>query len=208
VRQTFFQGMEFQSGAWPGAAPAGVAARDRSALPPESVGRGPLVTGDPEEVCPLSGGVMSPGGSTPIRPVGGRRSLPPPSCTRRPVGSSCESLSPMGRATGLPRSADVPGWGGSPLFAGGASSAPGELGAPGPDHVPFWPERVSILRLFLVTTLIAASRVLTRPPDPGPRPLRCWQSRRRLAPEPPSRRRRIRCPGGLAPLRCRRRAPR
>jgi hypothetical protein len=165
VRQTFFQEMEFQSGAWPGAAPAGVAARDRSALPPELVGRGSLVTGDPREVCPLSGGVMSPGGSTPIRPVTGRHSLAPPSFTRRPMGSSCESLSPAGRATGLPRSADVPGWGGSPLFAGGAPSAPGELAALGPDHMPFWPKRESIFRLSLVTTFIAASR----PVDPSTR---------------------------------------
>src|SRR5262249_8371959 len=164
VRQTFFQLMECQSGVQPGAAPAGVAARDRSALPPESVGRGSLVREDPREVCPLSGGVMSPCGSTPIRPVTGRRWLPPSSFTRRPVGCSCESLSPAGRATGLPRSVDVPGWGGSPLFAGGASSAPVEFGATGPDHVPFWPERVSILRSSLVTTFIAASRLLTRPP--------------------------------------------
>jgi hypothetical protein len=113
---------------------------------------------DPREVGPLSGGVMSPGGSTPIRPVSGRRSLAPSSFTRRPMGCSCDSLSRAGRTTGLPRSVDVPRWGGSPLFAGGAASAPGEFGAPGPDHVPFWPERISILRSFSVTTFIAASR--------------------------------------------------
>jgi hypothetical protein len=123
------------------------------------------VTEDPREVGPLSGGVMSPGGSTPIRPITGRRSLPPPSFTRRPVGASRESLSPMGRATGLPRSVDVPGWGGPPLFAGGAASAPGEFGAPGPDHVPFWPERDSIFRSSSVTTFIAASRCV----DPSTR---------------------------------------
>ena len=113
---------------------------------------------DPREVGPLSGGVISPGGSTPIRPVSGRHSLPPSSFTRRPVGSPCGSLSPAGRTTGLPRSADVPRWGGSPFFAGGTASAPGEFGAPGPDHVPFWPERISILRSFSVTTFITASR--------------------------------------------------
>jgi hypothetical protein len=185
VRQTFFQLMEFQSGAWPGAAPTGVATCDRSALPPESVGRGSLVREDPREVGSLSGGVMSPGGSTPVRPVNGRHSLSPPSFTRRPVGSSRESPSLVGRTTGLPRSADVPRWVGSPLFAGGATSAPGELGAPGPDHMPFWPERISILRSFFVTTFIAASHELTHPSDPGPRPLRCWQSRRGLALSPP-----------------------
>jgi len=157
VRQTFLQWMEFQSGAGPGAAPTGVAARDRSALPPESVGRGSLVRGDPGEVGALSGGVMSPDGSTPVRPVTGRHSLAPPSFTRRPVGASREALSPMGRATGLPRFVDVPGWVGPPFFAGGAASAPGELGAPGPDHVPFWPERDSIFRSSSVTTFNAAS---------------------------------------------------
>jgi hypothetical protein len=150
--------MKFQSGAWPGAAPTGVAARDRSALLPESVGRGSLVREDPREVGSLSGGVMSPGGSTPIRPVTGRYSLVPPSFTRRPAGGSRESLSPVGRTTGLPRSVDVPGWVGPPFFAGGAASAPGELEAPGPDHLPFWPERDSIFRSFSVTTFIAASR--------------------------------------------------
>jgi len=48
------------------------------------------------EVCPLSGGVMSPGGSTPVRPATGRPSLPPSSFTRSPIGSSCDSLSPRG----------------------------------------------------------------------------------------------------------------
>ena len=57
------------------------------------------------EVCPLSGGVMSPGGSTPVRPATGRPSLPPSSFTRSPIGSPCDSLSPKGGATGLPRCA-------------------------------------------------------------------------------------------------------
>ena len=58
-----------------------------------------------------------------------------------------------GRTTGLPRSADVPPWLRSRLYAGGATSAPEEFGAPGPGHVPFWPKRFSSLRLALVTTL-------------------------------------------------------
>src|SRR5262249_32420722 len=165
TRQTFLQLTEFQSGVGPGAAPTGVAARDRSALLPESVGRGSLVRGDPGEVGSLSGGVMSPFGSTPVRPITGRPSLAPPSCTRRPVGDPRESLSPVGRTTGLPRSADVPEWVGPPFFAGGAASAPGELGAPGPDHVPFWPERDSIFRSSFVTTFIAASHYV----DPSTR---------------------------------------
>src|SRR5262249_36827997 len=62
-----------------------------------SVGQGSLVTEDPREVCPLSGGVISPGGSTPIRSITGRRSRSPSSFTRRLMGSSRESLSLAGR---------------------------------------------------------------------------------------------------------------
>ena len=57
-----------------------------------------------------------------------------------------------GRTTGLPRSADVPRWGGSRLYAGGPGSAPEEFGASGPGRVPFWPKRISSLRLSVVTT--------------------------------------------------------
>ena len=59
----------------------------------------------------------------------------------------------------------TPGWVGWPLFAGGATSAPGELAAPGPDHMPFWPERDSIFRSSYATTFIAASRYV----DPSTR---------------------------------------
>jgi hypothetical protein len=44
-----------------------------------------------------------------------------------------------GETTGLPRSAGVTVWGRSRLSAGGASAAPEEFGASGPDHVPFGP---------------------------------------------------------------------
>src|SRR4051812_19038573 len=54
VRQTFLQSMECQSGARPGAAPAGISAADISACLPESVGRGSLVTEHPREVSSLS----------------------------------------------------------------------------------------------------------------------------------------------------------
>src|SRR6516164_1255878 len=54
VRQAFFHSMECQSGARPGAAPAGIAAADISACLPWSVGRGSLVTEHPREVSPLS----------------------------------------------------------------------------------------------------------------------------------------------------------
>jgi hypothetical protein len=96
-----------------GAAPASVAAADRSASLPEVCLPGSLVMPDQREVCRLSpwGDV-----ATPIRPITGRHSLPPSSFTCCPVGSPCGSLSldPIGHGagetTGLPRSADVPEW--------------------------------------------------------------------------------------------------
>src|SRR5271157_1089449 len=77
---------------------------------PVSVGQGSLVTEDQREVCPLSGRVISPGGSTLIRSITDRHSLSPSSFTRRPIGFSYESLSLAGKTTGLPRFADVPRW--------------------------------------------------------------------------------------------------
>jgi hypothetical protein len=80
--------------------------------------------------------------ATPIRPITGRPSLPPPSCTRCPLRSSYDFPCCRGhsRATGLPRSAGgTHGWFRSRLFAGGTPSAPEEFGTPGPDHVPFGP---------------------------------------------------------------------
>ncbi len=47
-----------------------------------------------------------------------------------------------GRATGLPRSAGMPAWVRSRLFAEGAASACGEFGAPQPDPVPFGPSLI------------------------------------------------------------------
>ena len=143
--------MECQSVA-SGAAPAGVAAADISACLPQSVGQGSLVTEDQREVSPLSGRVMSPGDSTPIRPITDRLSLAPSSFTRRPSAP----LAGRFPLRGGRRAYHVP-----PMYPGGEarSSTPvvrifaGGVGAPGPDHLPFWPKRVSSLRLFLVTTL-------------------------------------------------------
>jgi len=170
VRQTFFQLMECQSGEWPGAAPASVAACDISALPPESVGQGSLVTEDLREVCSLSGGVMWPCGFNSY-PAGYRPAFafspilyPPPRRLLLRVAVPC------GETTGLPRFTDVPEWGRSPLFAGGASSASGKWKVPEPGHMPFWPKRDSILRLFSLTAFITALPGLTYPPNPGSRP--------------------------------------
>jgi hypothetical protein len=159
VRQAFFQLMDCQSGVVSGAAPAGVATCDTSA-PPPWVG------------WPRLSREQGPQGSQPAfaaRDVvrGGRTwypldypaafacSLIPPPLSHGPLlrgavpsSVACEA----GRATGLPRSADVPGWVRSRRSAGGSPSAPGEFAAPGPGHVPFWPKRISGLRLPLVTT--------------------------------------------------------
>src|SRR6516165_12273827 len=102
--------MECQSGARSGAAPAGISAADISAGLPESVGRGSLVMEDQREVCPLSGRVISPGGSTLIRSITDRLSLPPSSFTRRPVSSSYESLSLAGGRRAYHVSSICPGW--------------------------------------------------------------------------------------------------
>ena len=77
---------------------------------------------------------------------------------------------PAGETTGLPRSVAVTVWVRSRLSAGGASTTPEEFGASGPDHVPFWSKRVSILRLAYVTTVNSASPELTIPHNPGSQP--------------------------------------
>src|SRR5262245_1486280 len=152
--------MECQSSAGPGAAPASVAAADISASPLEVGWPGSLVRKDHGEVSPLWREGMSPvGGSPSIPPVTGGPLLAPRSYPRCLVGPSCERLSltclvyQAGKATGLPRCADVPEGVGSRLYAGGSTAAPGEFGAPGPGHIPFWSKRFSSLRLSFVTTL-------------------------------------------------------
>jgi hypothetical protein len=98
------------------------------------------------EVGTLAGGVMSPQGSTPIRPITGRRSLAPSSFTRCPLRLPCGSPScgvQHRKTTGLPRSAGgTHGWLRSRLFAGGTPSASEEFGASEPDHVPFGPSLI------------------------------------------------------------------
>ena len=115
--------------------------------------------------------------AAPIRPITDRPSLAPSSFTRCPVRSSCDF--PSGecqhrRATGLPRS---------------AGGTPGGLGRASTPVVPHL--RVpSSERHNLTTCLLAqacqhlwlglgddaydASPGLTLPPNPGPRPPRCW----------------------------------
>ena len=78
-------------------------------------------------------------GSTPIRPIAGRHSLPPSSFTRSPIDSPCGSSSLAGGLRAYHVASREHAWIRSRLDAGGSSSAPGENGAPGPGHVPFGP---------------------------------------------------------------------
>src|SRR5262245_43128392 len=135
--------MECQPGTRSGAAPASVAAADMSALLPGSVGRGSLVTEDQREVCRLSPWGDVARGLNPYpahyRPAFACSLLPYPPSRRLTLRLAFPAGTSAGETTGLPRSAGVTVWGGSRLSAGGASAAPGEFGAPGPDHVPFGP---------------------------------------------------------------------
>src|SRR5262249_51677457 len=153
VRQTFFQSMECQSGVRSGAAPAGISAADISACLPWSVGRGSLVTEHPREVSPLSrrGGCYPWADSPSIRSITDRHSLPPSSLLRCLISVLCSPPSLAGRQRGyFVHLLDHSGVR-SCLSAGGAPSAPGELVAPGPDHVPFWSKPDSIFGLSLFT---------------------------------------------------------
>src|SRR5262249_6273053 len=133
--------MECQSGVRSGAAPASISAADISACLPGSVSRGPLVTEHPREVSPRSrrGDVVR-GRIHPRsdRLPSGVRFLPHPS-SAAPSASFAVSLPSRGGQRGyFVHLFDHSGVR-SCLSAGGAPSAPGELVAPGPDHVPFGP---------------------------------------------------------------------
>src|SRR5262249_49349445 len=78
-------------------------------------------------------------GSTPIRPLTGRHSLPPPSFTRSPIDAPCGGSTLAGGLRAYHVASREPSWVRSRLGTGGSSSAPGEFGAPGPGHVPFGP---------------------------------------------------------------------
>ena len=93
--------------------------------------------------------------STPIRPVTGRPSLPPPSFTRRPVGSPRGGPTLAGGRRAYHVASQESSWVRPRLDAGGTSSAPDEFAASGPGHVPFWSETVSTFGSSLFTTLAA-----------------------------------------------------
>ena len=154
--------MECQSVATSGAAPAGISAADLSACLPWSVGRGSLVTEDPREVSPRSrrgdvvlhrqvgrqlrlGRPISVEDSPSIRSITDRHWLPPSSLPRCHISSLCRSPSLAGRQRGyFVHLLDHSGVR-SCLSAGGAASAPGDIAAPGPDHVPFGPSLTASL---------------------------------------------------------------
>src|SRR5262249_47352620 len=163
VRQTFFQSMECQSGVHSGAAPASISAADISAYLPWSVGRGSLVTEHSREVSPLSrrGDVL--GGRIP--PLSGRLPsgigfLPHPSSAASSAYFAVSLPLRGGQRGYFVPLLDRPGVR-SCLSAGGAPSAPGELVAPGPDHVPFLSKPARIFALPLFTALISTSPGLT-----------------------------------------------
>ena len=119
---------------------------------------------DQTEVCLLSRGAMCSHPYPPYYRVAFASSVIPYPLPHR---LALRLAFPCGRATGLPRSADVPEWGRPHLYAGGSPSVPEEFGASGPGHVPFWSKPVSIFGLFNVTTFTSGSRPLTMPPNPG-----------------------------------------
>jgi hypothetical protein len=146
--------------------------------------------------------------ATPIRPITGRPSLPPPSFTRRPVGSPCGWPTLAGGRRAYHVASQESSWIRPRLNAGGTSSAPDEFAASGPGHVPFWSKPISTFWLVFVYDAYGGSPGLAIPRAPSPRPPRCWQSPPRLAPPRPPSRMRIHCPEGFAPLRYQRRTPR
>src|SRR3954469_3669295 len=69
-------------------------------------------------------------GSTPVRPVTGRHSLPPSSFTRSPIDPPCGGSTLAGGLRAYHVASRERAWVRSRLCAGGSSSTPGENGAP------------------------------------------------------------------------------
>src|SRR5262252_8267019 len=93
--------------------------------------------------------------TTPIRPVTDRLSLPPSSFTRRPIGSPCGGPTLAGGRRAYHVASQESSWVRPRLDAGGPSSAPDDIAASGPGHVPFWSQPVSTFGLSRFTTLAA-----------------------------------------------------
>ena len=133
-----------------GAAPATLG-RAVICLSPQVGWSGSLVTADQREVSPLAWPRLQRG----IRPITGRRSLPPSSFTRRPVGSPYGGPTLTGGRRADHVASQESSWVRPRLDAGGTPSAPDEFAASGPGHLPFWSKPLSTFGLSLFTTLAA-----------------------------------------------------
>ena len=122
------------------------------------------MTKDLREVGPLSRRVILLESSTPIRPITGRRWLPPSSPTRRPIGELLAEGLPRGEDDGLTtfhgRITDGVGSACSPVAR---QRRQGKGEAPAPGHVPFWFKPVSAFGLLVLTTFIGSSPELAMP---------------------------------------------
>jgi hypothetical protein len=113
----------------------GVAARDRSALPPSRLAVSSCPpTPEGSRLAFARGDV-----ATPIRPITGRPSLAPSSFTRRPIDSPCSGPTLAGERRAYHVASQESSWVRPRLDAGGSSSAPDESEASGPGHSPFGP---------------------------------------------------------------------
>src|SRR5271157_187269 len=130
-----------------------------------------LVRRHQREVSPLSRRVISPEGSTLIRPITGWQSLPPSSSTRNPVGVPYGLLSLSREGYGLTTFHGCIKDGLELcLFAGGSDSD--GRGRRNPCTWPrtFWFKPLSAFGLLVLTTFISSSPGLAMPSTPGPRP--------------------------------------
>src|SRR6516162_1437549 len=145
--------------------------------------------------------------TTPIRPATGRRSLPPSSSTRSPLGSPYGSLSPKGGLRAY-RVAPPKPRGLGPASTPVARHLRRESSEPPDLATHLLVQACQHLWLVLCDGACGGSPGLTVPRAAGPQPPWCWQSQPRLALPLPSRRMRVRCPEGFAPARCQASTPR
>ena len=134
------------------------------------------MTEDWREVCALAGGVMSPGGSTPIRLITRRPWLAPSSSTRSPMGRPHGMLSLAGGLRAYRVPPEKPG-------RVGPFSAPAALGAhdrggarPCSRCIPFWAKPLSVFGLLGVTVshrMFACADHTTHPSPAPPDTGRC-----------------------------------
>ncbi len=127
---------------------------------------------DQMEVCPLVRGVMSPNGSTPIRPITGRHSLSPSSLTRNAIELTLRRVYPArGALRAYHVSCSYPNrWVRSRLFAGGRLVCVERQGSSATRPHAFWLKPISVFGLLDLTTFNSGSLALTLPSFPSPRP--------------------------------------